>query len=56
MVPVVVFPALGSGLPLALGPKPDMVKVTGEESRAEPEGEPNEPEEELECGLGGVLT
>ena len=33
-----------------------MVKVTGGEPKAEREGEPNEPEEESECGLGGGLT
>ena len=53
-VSLVVFPALGLGLPLALGPGPDIVKVT----RGEPEvrGEPNESEEESKCGLGGGLT
>ena len=56
MVPLVVFPALGSRLPPALGPEPDMVKVTGGEPGAEPEGETNELEEESECGLGGGLT
>ena len=39
-----------------LGPKPEMVKVTGGESGVKPEGEPNEPEEELDCRLGGGLT
>ena len=39
-----------------LGLEPDMVKVTGENWGMEPEGEPNEPEEESECGLGGGLT
>ena len=56
MVLLVVFPKLGLGLPLALGPEPDMVKVTGGEPGVEPEGEPNEPEEESECGLSGGLT
>ena len=54
VVPPVTVPALGLGFPLALGPGPDMVKVTG----GEPEvgGEPKESEEELECRLGGGLT
>ena len=56
MVPLVVFPALGPGLPLVLGLRPDMVKVTGGEPGMEPEGEPNELEEESECGLSGGLT
>ena len=53
-VPLVTVPAVGSGLLVALGPGPDMVKVT----RGEPEvvGEPKESEEESECGLGGGLT
>ena len=53
-VPLVVVPALGPGLPLALGPGPDIVKVIG----GEPEinGEPNESEEESECGLRGGLA
>ena len=55
-VPLVVFPALGLGLPLALGPKPDIVKVTGGESGMEPKGEPSELEEESECGLDGGIT
>ena len=53
-VPLVVVPALGPGAPLALGPGPDIVKVTGGEP--EVKGEPNESEEESECGLGGGLT
>ena len=53
-VPLVVGPALGPGVPLALGPGPDMVKVTGGEPGGE--GEPNESEEESECGLGGGLA
>ena len=32
------------------------MKVIGGELKEEQEGEPNEPEEELECGLGGGLT
>ena len=28
-VPLVIVPTLGPGFPLALGPGPDMVKVTG---------------------------
>ena len=53
-VPLVAFLAGGPGLPLALGPGPDIVKVTG----GEPDvgGEPKELEEELESGLGGGLT
>ena len=50
MVPLVVFPTLGSGLPPTLDPKLDMVKVIGGEPGVE--GEPNELEEESECGLG----
>ena len=53
-VPLVVFPALGLGLPLTLVPELDMVKVTGGEPGLE--GEPNEPEEESTCRLGGGLT
>ena len=53
-VPLVVVPALGLGAPLTLGPGPDIVKVTGGEPGGE--GEPNESEEELECGLGGGLA
>ena len=56
MAPLVVFPTLGLGLPPALGPELDMVRVTGGEPGVEPEREPNEPEEESECGLGGGLT
>ena len=52
MVPLVVFPALGLGLPQALHLEPDMVKVTGGEPGIELEGEPNELEEESECGVG----
>ena len=48
-VPLVSVPALGPGLLLALGPGPDIVKVTGGEP--EVKGEPNESEEESECGL-----
>ena len=53
-VPLVVVPTLGPGAPLALGPGPDIVKVTGGEP--EIKGEPNESEEESECGLGGGLA
>ena len=53
-VPLVVVPALGPGVPLALGPGPDIVKVTGGELGGE--GEPNESEEELKCGLEGGLA
>ena len=51
---LVAFPALGLGLPLEIGPGPDIVKVTGGEP--EVKGEPNESEEESECGLEGGLT
>ena len=53
-VPLVAVPALGPGLSLALGPGPNIVKVT--EGEPEVKGEPNESKEELECGLGGGLT
>ena len=53
-VPLVVVPPLGPGAPLALGPGPDIVKVTGGEP--EVKGEPNESEEESECGLGEGLA
>ena len=39
---------------LVLGPKLDMVKVTGGEPRVG--GEPEKSEEESECGFGGGLT
>ena len=53
-VPLVTGPALGPGFPLALGPGPDMVKVT----RGEPEGggEHKESKDDSKCGLGGGLT
>ena len=58
VVPMAVLlglvPALGPGLPLALGPGPDIVKVIGGEP--EVKGEPNESEEESECRLGGGIT
>ena len=54
VVLLVVVPKLGLGLPLALGPGPDIVKVIGGEP--EVKGEPNESEEESECGLRGGLT
>ena len=53
-VPLVVVPALGPEAPLSLGPGPDIVNMTGGEP--EVKGEPNESEEELECGLGGGLA
>ena len=56
MVPLVVFPALGSGLPPVLGPQPYMVKMTRGEPVIEPEGELDEPEVESKWGLGGGLT
>ena len=54
VVPLVAGPALGPGAPPVLGPRPDMVKVTG----GEPGGgrEPDELGEESECGLGGGLA
>ena len=55
-ITLVVFPALGPGLPPTLGPELDIVNVTGGELGMEPEGEPNELEPESECGLGGGLT
>ena len=51
---LVVVLALGPGALLTLGPGPDIVKVTGGEPGGE--GEPNELEEESECGLGGGLA
>ena len=51
---LVVVPALAPGASLALGPGPDIVKVTGGEP--EVKGEPNESEEESECGLRGGLA
>ena len=51
---LVVVPALGPGTLLTLGPGPDIVKVTGGEPGGE--GEPNESEEDSECGLGGGLA
>ena len=51
---LVVVSVLGLGLLLALGPRTDIVKVTGGEP--EIKGDPNELEEELECGLGGGLA
>ena len=55
-VPLVVFPAGGPRLPLALGPAPDIVKVSGGEPEVGWEGEPKGPEEESVCRLGGGLT
>ena len=55
-LPLVVFLALGPGLPPALGLEPDMVKVTRGEMSMKTKGEPNEPEVEREWGLGGGLT
>ena len=46
--------AVELGLPLALGPELDMLKVTGGEPRVG--GEPKQSGEESECGLGGGLT
>ena len=54
VVPLVVVLALAPGLPLALGPGPDIVKVIGGEP--EGKGEPKESEEESKCGLGGGLA
>ena len=50
-IQLVTFQAVGPGLPLALGPRLDMVKVTGGES--EVGRELNELEEESEGGLRG---
>ena len=54
MVPLETDPTVELGLPLALGPELDMVKVT----RGEPGvgGEPEQSEEESECGLEGGIT
>ena len=54
VVLLVVFPTLGLGLLLALGPGPYIVKGTGGEPKVR--GEPNELEEESECRLSGGLT
>ena len=54
MVPLEMDPAVELGFPLALGPKLDMVKVTGEEPGVG--GEPKQSEKESKCGLGGGLT
>ena len=51
---LVVGPALGPGEPLALGPRPDIVKVTGGEPGGE--GGPDESGAESECGVGGGLA
>ena len=48
MVPLETDPAVELGLLLVVGPEVDMVKVIG--------GEPEQLEEESECGLGGGLT
>ena len=53
-VPLEVGPALGPGEPLALGPGPDIVKVTGGE--LEGEGGLDESGEESECELEGGLA
>ena len=54
VVPLVVRLALGPGELLALGPGPDIEKVTGGEPGGK--GEPNESEEESECGIKGGLA
>ena len=54
MVPLEIDPVLELGLPLALRPELDMVKVIGGEPRVG--GEPEKSEEESECGLWGGLT
>ena len=51
---LVITLALMLGIPLVLGHELEMVKVIGGEMGVE--GEPNKPEEDLECGLGGGLT
>ena len=56
VVPLVVFPAGGPGLPPVLGPEPDIVKVSGGAPKVEREGEPKGIEEESVCGLNGGLT
>ena len=52
MVPLEMDPAVELGL--GLGTELDMVKVTGGEPGVG--GEPEQSEEESECGLGGGLT
>ena len=54
MVPLETDPAVELGLPLALVPELDMVKVTGGEPGIA--GEPEQSKEESECRLGGGLT
>ena len=54
MVPLETDPAVALGLPLALGPELDMVKVTGGEPGVG--GELEQSEGVSECGLGGGLT
>ena len=54
VVPLVAFLVGGLGLLLVLGPRPDIVTVTGGEP--EVKGEPNESEEESECRLEERLT
>ena len=54
MVLLETNPAVELGLLLALSPELDMVKVTGGEPGVG--GEPEQLEEESECGLGGGLT
>ena len=52
VVPLEVNPAVELGL--GLGPELDMVEVKGEEPKGW--GEPEQSEEESECGLGEGLT
>ena len=54
MVPLETDPAVELELPLVLGPELDMVKVTGGEPGIG--GEPEQLEEQSECGLRGRLT
>ena len=53
MVPLETDPTVVLGLLLVVGPDVDMVKVTGGELGG---GEPEQSEEESECGLGERLT
>ena len=54
MVPLETDPAVVLGLLLVVGPEVDMVKVIGGEPGVG--GEPEQSEEDSECGLEGELT
>ena len=54
MFPLETDPTIELGVPLGLGPELDMVKVTGGEPGVG--GEPEQSQEESECGIGGGLT